>query len=69
MTQARLFQTGVKAYLAGSSLRSNPFDCATSADAYEAWKDGWLEASHAFWRAHHHEAPRSSRQMRRMIRL
>ena len=52
MTRAHLYELGMKAYLAGNTLTGCPFDLAICSEAYDAWKDGWLDASRARWRRH-----------------
>jgi hypothetical protein len=52
MTHAQIYQHGMKAYIAGDSLKDNPYDHDACFEAHEAWTDGWLEASRARWRLH-----------------
>lgn len=47
MTQAYIYQHGMRAYLEGVPLSGNPYNPALGIDAHEAWKDGWLDASRA----------------------
>ena len=57
MTHAHIYELGMKAYLAGNTLTGCPYDSAICSEAYDAWKDGWLDARRAHWRrfaAHRH---------------
>ena len=47
MTHAFVYQDGMRSYVEGAPLSANPYNPAFSSEAYEAWKDGWLEASRA----------------------
>ena len=51
MTNACVYQHGMRSYLNGVPLSGNPYNPAHSIDAHEAWKDGWLDASRARGRA------------------
>jgi hypothetical protein len=52
MTKAHIYELGTKAFLAGETLAFCPYDAISSSEAHDAWKDGWLDASRAHWRAH-----------------
>jgi ribosome modulation factor len=52
MTNAQIYQSGIKAYIDGRSLKDNPYDNCGNHDACEAWTEGWLEASRARCRIH-----------------
>ena len=52
MTNAQIYQSGIKAYIDGRSLKDNPYDPSANHDAYEGWTEGWLEASRARCRIH-----------------
>jgi hypothetical protein len=52
MTHAHIYQLGMKAYLFGRTLTDCPYDPALCSEAYDAWRDGWLDASRAHWRRH-----------------
>ena len=51
MTYARVYQCGMKAFVAGVPLAGNPYKGADC----DAWSDGWHDASHARWRIHAHK--------------
>ena len=52
MTHAQIYELGTKAYLAGDTLTDCPYHPAICSEAYDAWRDGWLDASanRAHWR-------------------
>jgi ribosome modulation factor len=52
MTHAQIYQNGIKAYIDGRSLGDNPYDQSANWEAYEAWTEGWREASRARCRIH-----------------
>jgi ribosome modulation factor len=52
MTKAHIYELGAKAFLAGQTLAFCPYDAISSSGAHDAWKDGWLDANRANWRAH-----------------
>ena len=52
MTLAHVYELGMKAYLAGGTLTDCPHDPANCSKAYDAWRDGWLDASRAHGRRH-----------------
>ncbi|VTZ27436.1 conserved hypothetical protein [Methylocella tundrae] len=52
MTQAQIYQHGMKAYIEGSPLSGNPYNATTCPAAYDAWTDGWLDAMRARRRIH-----------------
>jgi hypothetical protein len=52
VTQAQIYQNGIKAYIDGRSLRDNPHDQSGCPEANAAWSEGWLEASRARCRIH-----------------
>lgn len=52
MTTAHIYELGAKAFLAGETLAFCPYDAISSSEAHDTWKDGWLDASRAHWRAH-----------------
>jgi hypothetical protein len=47
MTQACIYQQGMRDYLRGIPLSGNPYNPAICMEAHDAWKDGWLDASRA----------------------
>ena len=52
MTHARIYQHGVRAFLDAKTLSDNPYNLMVNLEAYEAWKDGWLDANHSLERMH-----------------
>lgn len=52
MTLAHVYELGMKAYLVGATLTDCPYDPANYSKAYDAWRDGWLDATRARWRRH-----------------
>lgn len=54
MTHAHIYELGIKAYLAGNTLTDCPYDPTICSKTYDAWRDGWLDASRARWRRHSH---------------
>ncbi len=53
---ARSYQRGMKAFIEGRLLSANPYDASVSSKTNSAWRDGWLDASHAWFRLHGREA-------------
>jgi hypothetical protein len=45
VTNASIYQHGMRAYLEGIPLSRNPYDRMISIVTHEAWRDGWLDAS------------------------
>lgn len=55
LTYAQAYQRGIKDFLAGVPLVTNPYNCLDCIETSDAWSAGWHEASHARWRSHAHK--------------
>ncbi len=55
MTYARVYQRGMKDFIAGVPLAGNPYNGSDCVETCNAWSAGWHDASHARWRIHAHQ--------------